>query len=130
MKWLFCIILSFPFVASAKIQCVQNAAIKAHYQGKAFVRNENFCFAKSDGVIESESCFKGKCQAKKFKKISQDAFHSEIGSPGFKLCQQVYHSTPQVIRFKANGKWYDSSICLFPDDSFIDLGRLMKNSFK
>lgn len=133
MKTLFFIILLiFSSFALSQEVCVQAGKIKHIYQTKKVIEKKGFCYGPEFGAIKSLSCKKGKCQAYQFKKLSEKAKEGllgEFGSPGFKLCIKFYHSIPQIISYNVKGEWKSSSICIFKDKSFIDTGRLMKNSF-
>jgi len=50
---------------------------------------------------------------------------SEVGSPGHRTCQML-KAVPIIVKYKTTADWKETSICLFPDDSFINIDYWMK----
>lgn len=98
------------------------------YKMKKTLIKSKFCVdAKSDFIINQECSKTSKCLAMKRHDIPLSVLHSkpDIGSPGHRICQ-VLKAVPIIVNYKAGGDWQETSICLFPDDSFINIDYMMK----
>lgn len=125
------IIFIFSQALFANEVCLTNKEGKIQYildKKKVEVKSA-YCFEETTKSILSLRCkVNKKCDALKFKK-NKRAFNSSTGSPGFKLCQQVYFGTPQIIQFWTGVKWINTDRCIFSDQTYIDIGRLSANSY-
>lgn len=95
---------------------------------KRAVVKSKFCVdAKSNFIINQECSKNSDCLAMKRQNVPLSVLNvkSEVGSPGHRICQQL-KAVPIIVKYKTTGEWKETSICLFPDDSFINLDYWLK----
>lgn len=109
----------------------QDYQVKIIFERKAVLSKETLCSHKSsDNMIfyVSKNCADSKCDILKRKKtdlVIKD-YTSNIGSPGFKLCNEL-GGIPQIFEFAPVGSklWQSADRCLFEKD-FVEISLLTK----
>lgn len=109
--------------------CVQDGMLRWQEDQSLKSEKKAYCYNAERLEILSYSCTqKEDCQALKYKSVDPATLLGETGSPGFKLCRDIYYGSPKVIEFKADKRWISVSICQFSDGEFIDLPTLQSRS--
>lgn len=125
-------ILFFIFLSNAKAATCENVSVKIVFDKKAIYSDEVFCVKKtSDNMIfyVSKSCENDGCDILKRKKspIKIPNYQNNIGSPGFKLCEEL-GGVPQIFEFTKDKKqalWQSTERCLFNKD-FVEISLLSR----
>lgn len=114
----------------------KDGKLKYLHNSKIIINNDAYCFNSSKREILQKKCTLNRklCQASEIinREIKINQSNSDMGNPTFKVCHTLKGS-PMIMSFWNGDEWIDSSICIFPDKSFIDLSRLysrQKVSFK
>lgn len=105
---------------------------KIIFDKKAVYKKEVICIQKtSDNMIfyVSKSCLDHQCEIlkRKKKKLVLKDYHHNIGSPGFKLCEEL-GGVPQIFEFakdKKIGLWQSTERCFFNND-FVEISLLTR----
>lgn len=119
----------FPFVLEAECFPVTTKII---FQGKAETAKNQLCKKRTkDGMLffVSKSCEKDQCEILKRtpKNLIIKKYKDSIGSPGFKLCQEL-GGVPQIFEFQLDlakeKKWQTSERCYFEREDFVEISLL------
>jgi hypothetical protein len=118
----------FSFSTQAECFPVQTKIILG---GKTEIEKSTLCKKKMDDEMlfyVSESCDKGLCEILKRpkKNISVKNYKDNIGSPGFKLCEEL-GGIPQIFEFKTQaGTWESTERCFFDKADFVEISLLTR----
>ena len=125
----FIFIFAAQFSFSSDLVCYPASNLKYNYKMTPKFMKEKFCVDPDSNFLINQSCSKsGHCLAMKRQKLPQEVVKNrpEIGSPGHRVCQAL-KATPIIVKYKTNGaNWKETSICLFGDDSFVNVDYMMK----
>jgi hypothetical protein len=123
---------SFLFAVAAHAadtKCYSKNQITLTLKNKNAPVKRSFCYDKKSDFLINEECNKNlDCEAMKRKSIPLSVVNAktEFGSSNHRACRFM-KATPIIVKYKADEKkWKDASICLFSDDSFINLSYWMK----
>lgn len=126
--------LIFFLLASTKLwaSSCDDVETKIIFDKKEIYKSEVLCLKKtSDNMVfyVSKSCAEDQCEVLKRKKkeILIKDYHHNVGSPGFKLCEEL-GGVPQIFEFakdKKIGHWQSSERCFFGKD-FIEISLLTR----
>ncbi|MCP4915233.1 MAG: hypothetical protein GY909_19085 [Oligoflexia bacterium] len=124
---IFLVFLSTNILAEEKCS---EGMIEYIYKKKKVKKKLNFCFDKDkrDKYIYSTNCKGLKCKPlliPEKRPVNISHYKSSIGSPGFKVCRELGGS-PQIIKYKFDKKWNQSSRCIFNDSTFASNNLLLK----
>ena len=130
MKMLLIIINLVSFSAAADV--CKKASIRYIFDKKPVYEKAELCQKKTpDNMLFylSASCANDKCDIlKKYKSelVIKD-YRSNIGSPGFKLCQEL-GGVPQIFEFSfsTDGLWQSAERCLFGKIDFVEISYLTR----
>lgn len=110
----------------------QEKDIKIIFDRKPVLTKEVICLKKTaDNMVfyVSKSCATGKCDVLKKKKtlLKIENFYSNMGSPGFKLCEEL-GGVPQIFEFKntKDVSFQSAERCLFSKNDFLENSLLIK----
>lgn len=111
------------------LKCYPASNMTYTHKMKSTSLKGKFCVdTKSDFIINEACSVKSNCMAMKRQDIPLTILHEkpDIGSPGHRICQ-ILKAVPIIVKYKTTGKdLKETSICLFPDDSFISIDYMMK----
>lgn len=129
---LFFCFLVFSIEASEKSCEMHN--VKIIFDKKPIVSNEEMCrFIDEDNSLYymSKSCLFYGCEVLKKKKgkLVIPNYYGKIGSPGFKLCEEL-GGVPQIFEFQkksvSKNDWQNTERCLFNKRDFVEISYLTK----
>ena len=126
---LFFCFLVFSIEASEK-SC-EKYNIKIIFDKKPIVSSEEMCsFIDEDNSLYymSKSCLFYGCEVLKKKKtrLVISNYLGKIGSPGFKLCNEL-GGVPQIFEFQKKSKaWQNTERCLFNKRDYVEISFLTK----
>jgi len=131
MKKIFFLYIIFVFILTEANAC-EEVEVKVIYDKKAEFSKEILCSKKTaDNMIFylSKSCENDACEVLKRKKSTLviKNYYSQIGSPGFKLCEEL-GGIPQIFEFKKikSTKWESTERCLFEKNEFVEISLLTR----
>ncbi len=128
-KLLIFVLLALPLVGfAAGLPCYPAAHMTYLYKMKTTPVKSKFCVdVKSNFIINQECSVKSNCMAMKRQNVPLSILNakSEMGSPGHRTCQ-ILKAVPIIVKYKTKAEWEETSICLFPDDSFINIDYWLK----
>lgn len=127
-SFLVLVLISFSLVAQPDLKC-EGGEIRYLLDGKMEFEKSTYCYNADKTVLLSYECVEKKC-AKSFIKsdISKSELSSVIGAPGFSLCRKL-SGTPQIIEFRAEGKWWELDRCVFQKQLYLDSAYLFRSFF-
>ncbi len=109
----------------------ESVQVKIIFDRKPVYSKETLCSQKdSDNILfyVSSGCAKGECEILKRKKstLTIKNYYHNIGSPGFKLCEEL-GGVPQIFEFlkPKSALWQSTDRCLFNKD-FVEISLLTK----
>ncbi|MCC2680087.1 MAG: hypothetical protein K0R29_2663 [Pseudobdellovibrio sp.] len=113
---------------AAETKCYPASNMTFTYKMKPTAVKSKFCVDTSANFIINQECNKkSDCLAMKRQNVPLSLLNtkSELGSPGHRTCQML-KAVPIIVKYKTTGDWRETSICLFPDDSFINIDYWLK----
>jgi hypothetical protein len=132
MKLIFANLLYYSLMSSTihANECF-NTKTKIIFDGKPELEKITLCQKKTPDnmlFLTSKSCLNDQCEILKRpkKNLIIKNYVSNIGSPGFKLCEEL-GGVPQIFDFldPAN-KWLSSERCFFGKSDFVEISLLTR----
>lgn len=115
-----------------EVNACEEVEIKIIYDKKEEFSKEILCSKKTaDNMIFylSKGCVDDACDVLKRKKntLVIKNYNSQIGSPGFKICEAL-GGIPQIFEFKKSHstKWESTERCLFEKNEFVEISLLSR----
>ncbi len=130
MNTLLIFVSLFSFEATAGV--CKKASIRYIFDKKPVYEKTELCQKKTpDNMLFylSASCVDDKCDILKKHKselVIKD-YRSKMGSPGFKLCEEL-GGVPQIFEFAFSDKglWQSAERCLFGKSDFVEISYLSR----
>ena len=129
MKYYLICYLLITSIANAN-ECFETKT-KIIFDGKAEFEKITLCQKKTIdkmNFIISKSCLNDQCEILKRtkKKIIIKNYTANMGSPGFKLCEEL-GGVPQIFEFlDLNNIWQSSERCFFGKNDFVEISLLTR----
>ncbi|MBC7428385.1 MAG: hypothetical protein H7336_07220 [Bacteriovorax sp.] len=125
--------LALFFILSGNLyaKSCNDVQVRIIFEGKPAIAKETLCSKKTpDNMLfyVSKSCDENKCEILKRKKSELEIkdYYSNIGSPGFKICNEL-GGIPQIFEFSQGPNlWQSTERCLFGAKDFVEISLLTR----
>jgi hypothetical protein len=113
---------------ASDLKCYPAANMNFKYKNRVHSLKKRFCVDPPEKFLINEECSKkSDCMAMKTQTLPLPVVQEklQIGSPGHRVCQ-VIKGNPIIVKYKTTGPaWKETSICLFADESFVNIDYLL-----